>query len=501
MRTRPLILTFCVLLASSAGAVAAAPEDSVVKVTATVAYPNPIRPWSKGTAGDVAGSGVVIEGNKILTCAHLVMYTREVSVQPRAGGDKVEAKVQWLDPDVDLAVLTVKDDDLFKKSPPLARAKELPKAQDNVTVYGFPVGGSNLSVTKGVISRIDHGLFYNLRAGMIIQISAAVNPGNSGGPAAVGGKMIGLVYSRLNDAENIGYIVPNEEVDAFLQRARDGRRDGKPVEAVELSFQSLENEALRRMLKLDKKARGILAVPPERRGPDYPFQEFDILTRIGDYPINNQGMVSLENDTRVLFLCLIPRLARGGAVPVTVLRGGRPVAVSLPVTTRDNRLIREYQGEQPSYFIHGPLVFSPAKTDAIPLYARLSPGLYGSNSPLVTRRFDRVRFPGEEVVVITAPMFDHKIAKGYGDPVGKAVKDVNGVRVKNLSHLVETLRDCKDEFLKFRFADEGSEVLVFDRKEMEAATREILEENGIAESRRASKDVLAVWNKGAAGRR
>jgi len=185
-------------------------------------------------------------------------------------------------------------------------------------------------------------------------------------------------------------------------------------------------------------------------------------------------------------------------VPLTVRRGGKKMVVSLPVTTRDNRLIRYYEGEKPSYFIHGPLVFSPVKGDAISLYFRLNAGIYGSNSPLVTRRFDRAQFPGEELVVVTRPMFDHKIAKGYDDPVGRVVKEVNGIRIKNLVHLVETLRDSKDTYLKFRFADEGSEVLVFDRKEMDRVTEEIMEDNGIAPTRRGSQEALKAWKKGAA---
>jgi hypothetical protein len=178
-----------------------------------------------------------------------------------------------------------------------------------------------------------------------------------------------------------------------------------------------------------------------------------------------------------------------------VLRGGAPVAASLPVTTQDNRLIRYFQGEPPSYFIHGPLVFSPVRAEAINYYGELNPDLYSSNSPIMTRRFDRVRFPGEELVAVTAPMFVHKIAKGYGDPVGRVVKEVNGVPVRNLRGLVETIRDCTDEYLTFRFAEDWSEVLVFNRKEMEKATEEILDENGIAPARRASADVMKIWKE------
>jgi S1-C subfamily serine protease len=495
MRTRLLFLGVCVAVASPQPARCAGPEDSVVKVIASVRYPNPVRPWAKTQAQEAIGSGVVIEGNKILTNAHLVLYATEVHVQARPGDDKVEAKVEFVGPDVDLALLTLKEAAFFRKRPPLARAQKMAKVQDNVVVYGFPVGGDDLSVTKGVVSRIDFGFPYGRSAGAIVQVSAAINPGNSGGPAAVDNKMIGVVFSRLRDAENIGYVIPNEEIDIFLEDVRDGRYDGKPVEAAGTEFQRLENPALRRMLKLDPKVKGVLVRPPHRPDQGYPLKEFDILTRIGDHAIDNEGMVRLEGDFRVPFVCLIPKLARGNVVPVTVQRDGRPVPTSLPVTSRDNRLLPEFQGEMPEYFIHGPLVFSPAKAEAVNLYARMNPMLYTNNNPLVTRRYDRVRFPGEELVVVTAPMFSHKIAKGYGDPVGRVVKEVNGVKVKNLRHLVETLRDCPDEFLTFRFADDSGDIMVFGRKEMDRVTEDILEENGIAPSRRGSADMLKAWKK------
>jgi hypothetical protein len=90
-------------------------------------------------------------------------------------------------------------------------------------------------------------------------------------------------------------------------------------------------------------------------------------------------------------------------------------------------------------------------------------------------------------------MFPHRLTRGYGSPVGKVVQDVNGARIKNLRHLVETMRDSKDKYLRFRFADDWSEVLVFDRVEMARATAEILEDHGIAPGRRGSADMLRVW--------
>ena len=98
-------------------------------------------------------------------------------------------------------------------------------------------------------------------------------------------------------------------------------------------------------------------------------------------------------------------------------------------------------------------------------------------------------------------MFTHKISRGYANPVGKVVRDVNGIHIKNLRHLVETLRDSKGKYTRFRFADDFSDVLVFDKNDLERATGEIMEDQGIAPARRGSADVLKIWQaKGRVGR-
>ncbi len=121
-------------------------------------------------------------------------------------------------PGIDLAVLQLDDPSFFDTHPPVARASKLPQIKDAVLAYGFPTGGSSLSITKGIVSRIEFASYNYPVSGLRIQIDAAINPGNSGGPAIAGDKMIGLAFSRLGgDTQNIGYIIPNEEVESVPQ--------------------------------------------------------------------------------------------------------------------------------------------------------------------------------------------------------------------------------------------------------------------------------------------
>ncbi|MGC8642200.1 MAG: trypsin-like peptidase domain-containing protein [Isosphaeraceae bacterium] len=484
MTPKRLSLGLLFLACVTSDASAAAPEESVVRVFSSMRLPHPTRPWAKQNPVEVMGTGAVIDGKRILTNAHIVLYAGEVFVQGQKGGDRFVAKVAAIGPGIDLAVLTLEDETFFEKRPALPRAARRPGPGDAVVLMGFPAGGTGLAISPGQVSRIDYAAYNDLTEGMRIQVNAVAAPGNSGGPALVSGKMIGLVFRR---AQNAGLIIPNEEIDAFLTDVKDGRYDGKPRSVDH--FQTLVNETLRKKLGLKRSDRGILVRQPGRTVAGNPLRENDVVTRIGTAEIDNEGLVDFEG-LRLPFSVLVPRLAKNGTVPVRLIRGGKPLEVGMVVTCEDDRLIRPYRGQYPRYFVHGPLVFSTVIDEAVSTYAQGNPyGMLGS--PLLARDGDRVAFPGEELVVVTAPMLAHPMTCGYADPFGQVVKDIDGVPIKNLRHLVEVLREGKGEFVTIRFHGELAETLVFPRETMEAATSDLMAENGIP--RRGSEDVMRVW--------
>src|SRR5206468_2924940 len=185
--------------------------NSVVKVFSTVRYPDFYKPWTKEAPVEISGSGVIIEGKRILSNAHVVLYASQVQVQANQAGDKLSATVEAVAPGIDLAVLKLDDESFFDSHPPLPRASTLPEIKDTVMAYGYPEGGSSLSITKGIVSRVEFAAYNYPVSGLRIQIDAAINPGNSGGPAVASDKMIGLAFSHLGGADNIGYIIPCEE--------------------------------------------------------------------------------------------------------------------------------------------------------------------------------------------------------------------------------------------------------------------------------------------------
>jgi S1-C subfamily serine protease len=501
------------MLAGSWPARAADPDDgnvrkSVVKILVTGSRPDPFHPWAKDQPQEMTSSGVVIEGRRILTLASMLLPGSQIYVQPDRSGEKLPASVAARAPGIDLAVLKLDDESFFETHPALPTHSKLPDLKQTVFTYGFPTGGSELSVTRGIVSRIEYSEYFLSVQGLRVQVDAAINPGNHGGPAVVDGRLIGLVWGRLNQADNIGYLIPTEEIHLFLEDIRDGRYDGKPV--LDIYVQKMESETLRGRYKLDKKTTGVLVRKVYNADSSYPLHVGDVLTQIGDHRIDNAAGVQIEGNLRINSNVLVQRLARDGRLPVVVVRDGQEVKLDLPVGPMGPVLF-PYAADRPlSYFIIGPVPFTEATGDYVDeLVAMYTNGIGDDNdegpnsgmlfalyqgNPMYSRYGDRPAFPGERIVIVPQAMFTHRISKGLEDPYGNAVAEVNGVRIRNLKHLVEVIRDATGEYLEITFQGRANDALVFRRREALDATEEILRDNSIRQP--CSPDIAPIWNNG-----
>ncbi|HYB63665.1 MAG TPA: trypsin-like peptidase domain-containing protein [Steroidobacteraceae bacterium] len=494
-----IALGTCLAVSGTAGA--AAPDspaagsrdaqNSVVKVFATISAPDLSRPWSKQPPAEVTASGVVIDGKRILTNAHVVKYASQVQIQANQAGDKVSAAVAAVAAGMDLAVLKLDDESFFDSHPPLPRATTLPQIKDPVLAYGFPTGGSSLSITKGIVSRIEFVPYQFGAFGLRIQIDAAINPGNSGGPAVAGGRMIGLAFSHLSNSENIGYIIPEEEIELFLRQVAAGGYTGKP--ALRDEFQTLENPALRTFLKLEGSVHGLVVRRTHATEAPSVLRQWDVLTHIADVPIDDQGMIQIEpGDLRLSAGYMVQKKAHNGTVPITIVRAGRTLHVEEPTPVQYPLMLGALEGAYPRYFIYGPLVFETATQDFLGTHAKdLGGFMFATGSPLMTMWGEPPQPERGELVMVPAPLFPHRISKGYSSPAGSVVKSVNGTAIRSLDHLVALLRDLKDEFVTIEFDGRLGEALVFRREEMLAATEQILTDNGIRAQ--GSPDLMKIW--------
>jgi hypothetical protein len=225
------------------------------------------------------------------------------------------------------------------------------------------------------------------------------------------------------------------------------------------------------------------------------LKEWDVITHIGDTPIDNQCMVKLKPNVRVMFKYKVQQVAQQGKVPLTIVRAGKIMKIQAPVYGGRPHLISDLQGGYPSYFIYGPIVFSRATVEYLSFLSNNAPAINGyayNASPLVTMRGTAPTKEREELVVVSSPFFPHKLVTGYSNRFGSVIYSINGTPVKSLKHLVGLLRDLKDDLVVIHYDQRYGETMVLPRKAMMSETEGILSDNGIRSQ--GSVDMMAIWN-------
>ncbi len=139
---RPSLWSLCLgVCASTAIAASAQPpaesaaiENSVVKVFATMRYPDPFRPWTKQAPSEATACGVVIEGKRFLTNAHVVPYASQVQIQANAAGVLRDLK----DPFVSIEFDQKGGEGLLFSRPAMVAATEDILTDNGVRAQGSP---------------------------------------------------------------------------------------------------------------------------------------------------------------------------------------------------------------------------------------------------------------------------------------------------------------------------------------------------------------------------
>ncbi|KAH9329282.1 hypothetical protein KI387_001390, partial [Taxus chinensis] len=410
--------------------------NAVVKVYCTHSEHDYSLPWQKQRQYTSTGSAFMIGGRKLLTNAHCVEHHTQVKVKRRGDDTKFVATVLAKAIECDIALLSVESEDFWKGTKPL-RFGCLPCLQDAVTVVGYPLGGDTISVTKGVVSRIEVTSYVHGSADLLgIQIDAAINPGNSGGPAFnEKGECIGVAFQvfRSGDAENIGYVIPTTVVSHFLSDYdKNGKYTGFPCLGVLL--QKLENPALRACLNVTSN-EGVLirAVEPTSPAKDV-LRAGDVIVSFDGVPVANEGTVPFRFSERIAFGFLISEKFTGDLAKLGIIRGGREMNVVTTLKPRVHLVPYHIEDVQPSYLIVAGLVFTPLSEPLIDSECEDSIGL----RLLTKARYSLPQFEGEQIVILSQ-ILACEINIGYENMSNHQLLKCNGVKIKNIRHFAHLI--------------------------------------------------------------
>ena len=443
------------------------PLNAVVKLEVSTAKPDICCPWANRTDGGT-GSGVVIAPGCILTCAHCVTDACYIRVRKHNDDMLYHGAAQFIDNDADLALVGV-DDPTFMDGITPMEIGETPHVQDDVLAVGYPLGGEDISFTRGIVSRIEDTTYsHSLMSLLGIQVDAAINNGNSGGPVLdmKSGKIAGIAFQGKDGGEALGYIIPPDIIRHFLKDIQDGSVDGFADNLFSVSY--LESPAKRRYYKMDAGCTGVIVEDVDPVLGKDSLRTGDIVLEIGGFKVSNNGRIRLRSgEPRSLnypiYMCQI-----GEKVPVKVYRDGAVVETDITAAKKSIRMRRWMYDAKPDYFVYGGFVFTTLSLDY----------LMRSNAAFRDNLVGDKNFADEEAVVISFCFADAGI-EGYIGCDESLVRSVNGVKVRNLRHLVEIVDACKEGFVCFGL-DRNTEwdvKAIVDAKEMRESTARVMKSN------------------------
>jgi S1-C subfamily serine protease len=444
---------------------------SVVRIFTVAQTPDFRTPWDPGKSSSGAGSGFIMKGRRILTNAHVVSNARFIAVEKEGDARRYEADVKFIAHDCDLAMLEIQDPSFFDNTTPLPLGG-VPSLDSIVTVLGYPIGGDRLSVTRGVVSRIDYQVYSHtgVDSHLAIQIDAAINPGNSGGPVIQNGAAVGVAFQGFSGmvAQNVGYMIPVPVVRRFLQDVEDGRYD-RYVD-IGIQFFPLINPAHRRALGLSPGDFGVMVSEVMQAGAAFGHIESgDVLLSIDDRPISSDGRVAMDKD-RLMLNEVVERKFKGDKVRLSLLRLGKKRDVTITLSTPWPYLTQARQYDvKPRFVIFGGLVFQPLSSS---FYATLE-------KKSVSLRYYYTQFLGKELylrhpeVVVISKVLPDPVNTYQDRFVNTIVEQINDTKIRTLEDVAAAFK-TPAEFFVIRVVGDP-QPLVLEAAAVEQAHQRILQ--------------------------
>jgi len=450
--------------------------EAVVRIENSSLNPDYRSPWNTGRDSGGNGTGWLVGKNKFLTNAHVVSNSRIIYIKKVGDAKPYRAKIVHIAHDCDLAMLELEDPSAFEGVTPFDIGK-LPQLDTTVKVIGYPIGGERISITSGVVSRIDFLSYSHTSVDLhlTIQIDAAINPGNSGGPVIQNGKVVGVAFQGYsgNIAQNTGYMIPTPVIRRFLKDVEDGKYD----HYVDLSMSDfpLLNPAQRKALGLANDGIGIMVAAAEEDGSAGGILKTgDVLLAIDGRPVKSNGLINYEGED-VNMNEIVERKFAGDVIKLKIWRQNKSIDTKVTLKRFLPYLIaaKKYD-EKPRYIMFAGLAFQPLDRNLM--------AAHGMKNLQVRYHFDSyvsadIYKDRPEVIVLTSILPD-SINSYFSNFKHSIVDEVNGVKVKTLKDVHNALAKDNGDYIIISLLGNGRPIVI-ERSKVEAAQKRIQEKYNV----------------------
>lgn len=410
--------------------------NAVVQVFAQIAEQDLLQPFRIPAHYNVRGSGFFInKQGYLITNAHVVNQSLVIWVQiPALGKRLLETHLVGICPDQDLAVLKLSNESMNIVHQEIG---ELPFLEfgdsdhiyrsDEVLALGYPLGQESLKSSTGVISGRQQGL---------IQMSAPINPGSSGGPLLnINGKVIGITSSGILEAQNVGYSIPINDLKVILDDLCEHKLLRKPflgivsINTTQSTVEFLGNPEPGGCYVADV----IKDSPLDKAG----VKAGDMIYKINNHPVDIYGEIKLPiSEDKLSITDYAARLKRGQVVGFLIYRNGEKIEISIQFEETEPFAIHKiYPGyEKLEYEIFGGMVVMPLTLNHIGLFANQAPGL---------SRYTAMEQQQEPALIITHIFPNSELFKARILSPGSIINEINGEPAKTLDEFKNALLKSK----------------------------------------------------------
>ena len=421
-------------------AVQARAKNTVVQVFSQIAEIDLLQPYKTPAQGQAAGSGFFInESGEIVTNAHVVASATSVWVQiPTMGKQILDVDIVGMCPERDLALLRLTPESkqlmvsMLKKICFLELGdSDHVHRSDELIALGYPLSQHALKSTTGVVSGRE-----NMGGQTVIQMSAPINPGSSGGPSLNrAGQVIGINTSTILGAQNVNYIIPINEFKIIVDDLRKTKLVHKPSFGV---VQLIADSALTEYLG-NPLPGGVYVVDVFRQSllDKAGVKVGDMIYEINGYPVDNYGEMGVPwSEDRIAISDFVARLKIGQPVTMVVYRQGSRKEINFTFElARQLPIHTIYPGYDPiDYEVVAGMLIMPLTLNHVGAMAKVMPELM---KYLETKEQLKPR------LLLTHIFPDSQAHRTRAIGVGSIISEVNGIEVNTLKDLRSALERHK----------------------------------------------------------
>lgn len=418
-------------------------KDTVIQVFAHVTEFNWLEPYKTPDQGEGSGSGFFINDNgDIISNYHVVAQASSVEVQiPSFGLERFDVDIIGVSPERDIALLTLTKESRekiiqkIKKIPflKLGDSDGILRSQE-VLALGYPLGQTRLKSTLGIVSGRER-----LGSSGFIQITAPLNPGNSGGPALdTNGDVIGINARGIMEAQNVGYIIPINEVKSALEDLPKVKLLRKPT--LGCIFTAATPEMVNYLANPSEGGWYIAKVFEGTLLESVGIKEGDMLYQINGHNIDMYGDIDVPwSEDKASLFEFLNRLTVGNMLDFVVYRKGERKEFKFKFEPKYLPPIRmmypEFEREATDYEIMGGMVVMQLTLNHVSIMLSRVPDLV---------RFGKIELQHEPALVITHILPNSQAFKARVLRPGEIINEVNGEKVKTLADFRKSVLKTKE---------------------------------------------------------